>query len=96
MDPQLREAALPYFAIGKQWNYGRFLHHLDTALPQFPKDRKLRHEIGKELWSSLLWEQAENNSHQEKKLKALQELAVSVPPPPPLPHCAYPQRVAWA
>lgn len=87
MDPQLREAALPYFAGGKQWNYGRFLHHLDTTLPQYPKlrDKKLRHEIGQELWKSLLWEQAGNNTDQEKKLKALQELAVSVPFPPPSP-----------
>lgn len=82
MDPQLWEAALPYFTGGKQWNYGRFIHHLDTTLPQFPKDKKQRHEIGKDLWISLLWEQAGNNSDQEKKLKALQELAVSVPLPP--------------
>lgn len=95
MDQNLREGAISYFANKKQWNFGRFLHHLDT-LPHFPKDKKSRHELGTEVWAALLWEFAGDDSHPEYKLKALQELTVS-PFTPPSPLLRTPNRVAaWA
>ena len=80
MDQHLREGALLYFSNSKQWNFGRFLNHLDT-LPSFPNDKKLRHELGTELWRSRLLDYARDYSHPENRLKALQELAVSPQPP---------------
>ncbi|KAF8448115.1 hypothetical protein BGX38DRAFT_1270482 [Terfezia claveryi] len=74
MDQHLREGALLYLSNSKQWNFGRFLTHLDT-LPSFPKDKKSRHELGTGLWRSLLMDYAGDDSHPEKRLKALQELA---------------------
>jgi len=85
MDQHLQEGALLYFSNSKQWNFGRFLHHLDT-LPSFPKDKKSRHELGTELWRSLLLGYAGDGSHTENRLKALQELAVSPHSPPSPPH----------
>ena len=79
MYQHLWDDALPYFS-NNQWNFGRFLSHLDT-LPHFPTDKKSRRELGTELWVSLLSKFAENDSHHENKFKAVQELAVSRPPP---------------
>ncbi|KAF8415369.1 hypothetical protein EV426DRAFT_630063 [Tirmania nivea] len=74
MDQHLREAALLYFSNSKQWNFGRFLNHLDT-LSFFPKDKKSRHGLGTELWRSLLLDYAGDDSYPEDRIKALQELA---------------------
>ncbi|KAF8415533.1 hypothetical protein EV426DRAFT_712711 [Tirmania nivea] len=69
----LWDGALLYFS-NKQWNFGRFLSHLDS-LPHFPRDKKFRHELGTELWVALLSDFAGNDSNQGNKCKATKELA---------------------